>query len=555
MPYKSPWPLLDIPKCNVLSWLYPPGKKVSTDPLWIDATDPSLNLSPAQMLEWIKRLAVGLDKLGLEKGEALMVFTPNHIYVPLAYLCAAGSGRFFSGANPTYTATEVAYQMKNLQAKIVLIHPALLQTGIAAAKEAGIPRDRLFQFTDTECKTVDGVRDWRAIAASVEESRDWQWPNLDGEKALTTVACVNYSSGTTGLPKGVCISHRNLIANSEQTIFNRWQGTGNTPEKFEPERWLCFLPLYHAYSQLFTVNIALRLGITAYVMRSFVFEDFLKYIQKYKITHLQTVPPIIVLLAKRPETSKYDLSSVQNIICGAAPLSRELQNEVSSRFKLAIVQGWGMTETTCAALGIPGFQNELTGSVGHLIPNTEAMLVDDDGKEISKDGEPGEILLKGPQMLIGYWRNEAATKECRTADGWFKTGDVAVCRDNKFWIVDRKKELIKVKGLQVAPAELEAALLENDDVADAAVAGVTVHDEEHPRAYVVLQPDKKGKISEKDIQKWIEPRVARHKRLTGGVKFIDEVPKLPSGKIMRKIMREWAKRDAKELEGDVRPRL
>ena len=294
-------------------------------------------------------------------------------------------------------------------------------------------------------------------------------------------------------------------------------------------------------------------------MKSFVFEDFLKYIQKYKITHLQSVPPILVMLAKRPETKNYDLSTIRNIICGAAPLSRELQNEVSSRFKLAIVQGWGMTETTCAGIGSPGFENDMSGSIGNLLPNTEAKLIDEDGSEVTEEGKPGEMWVRGPQMMMRYWRNEEATKESKTDDGWFKTGDVAIVKgpanDQKFWIVDRKKELIKVKGLQVAPAELEAVLLENDAISDAAVTGVTVNEEEYPRAYVVLQEGSKGKIKEEDIRKWVEPKVAKHKRLEGGVMFVDEVPKLPSGKIMRKVMREWAKRDAKVVQGRLKARL
>jgi acyl-CoA synthetase (AMP-forming)/AMP-acid ligase II len=507
------------------------------------------------MLSWVKRFAVGLDRLGVKQQEAVMVFTPNHLYVPMAYLSAAGSKRFFTGANPIYTVNEVAHQMKAIEAAVVLIHPSLLETGAAAAKQANIPVDRLFIFSDSEHPTTDGIRDWRSMTASESEAESWKWDPLEGDAALKTVAAINFSSGTTGLPKGVCITHRNLIANSAQTIFNKYEGTEYSEQDPGPERWLAFLPLYHAYSQLWTINIACRLQVPVYVMAKFVYEDFLKYIQKYKITTLQLVPPVLIMLAKRPETSKYDISSLNQILCGAAPLKSDLQNEIMERFNVAIVQGWGMTETTCAGIMMPGMTKDLTGSIGYLLPNTEGKIIDEEGNEVTAEDEPGELWLRGPQMLLEYWRNKEATRESKTEDGWFKTGDVAVRKGAKWWIVDRKKELIKVNGLQVAPAELEAVLLEHDDVADAAAVGIVLHGEELPRAYVVLQDRAKGKTTEKDIQDFIAGKVAKHKRLAGGVKFIDEVPKLASGKIVRKLMKEWAKRDAQEMEGKVKARL
>ncbi|KAJ9604490.1 hypothetical protein H2200_011326 [Cladophialophora chaetospira] len=555
MPYSSPYASLDIPKCNILSYLFPPGKTPSNKPLWIDAADTSHSLSAAQMLSWVKRFAVGLDRLGVKQQEAVMVFTPNHLYVPMAYLAAAGSKRFFTGANPIYTANEVSHQMKAIEAAVVLIHPSLLETGIAAAKQANIPTNRLFIFSDSECPTTNGIEDWRSMVVSESEAEAWKWDPLEGEAALSTVAAINFSSGTTGLPKGVCITHRNLIANSSQTIFNKYEGTEYSEQNPGPERWLAFLPLYHAYSQLWTINIACRLQVPVYVMPKFVYEDFLKYIQTFKITTLQLVPPVLVMLAKRPETAKYDLSSLNQILCGAAPLSSELQNEIMERFKVTVLQGWGMTETTCAGIMMPGMVKDLTGSIGYLLPNTEAKLIDDDGKEVTSEGDPGELWLRGPQMLLEYWRNKEATKDSKTDDEWFKTGDVAVLKGGKWWIVDRKKELIKVNGLQVAPAELEAVLLEHEGVADAAAVGITLHGEELPRAYVVLQEQARGKTTEEDIKAFVAGKVARHKRLVGGVKFIDEVPKLASGKIVRKLMKEWAKRDAKEVEGTVRARL
>ncbi|KIV93841.1 hypothetical protein PV10_05026 [Exophiala mesophila] len=558
MPYRSPYPPIDIPKCNILSYLFPSDKPLSEKPLWIDAANPSHSLSPAQMLLWIKRLAAGLDRIGVGESQAILVFTPNHLYVPVAYLAAAGSKRFFTGVNPIYTVGEAALQMKTVSAAVVLVHPSLLDTGVAAAKQANIPADRVFLFSDTPTETTKGIKDWRTLVASEDEARSWQWDPLEGEAALNTIATINFSSGTTGIPKGVCITHRNLIANASQSIHNKYVGTPYSGDRPRPERWLTFLPLYHAYSQLWTINIACKLGFPAYIMSKFVFEDFLKYIQKYRITEMQVVPPIIVMLAKRAETAKYDISSVKRIICGAAPLSGDLQNEVNRRFGLTIGQAWGMTETTCVGIMIPGETDDKTGSIGHLLPNTEAKLVDEEENEIKEPGTPGELWLRGPQMLKAYWNNPQATRDSITAEGWFKTGDVAVCKDNNWWIVDRKKELIKVNGLQVAPAELEAVLLEHPDVADAAAVGMLIHDEERPRAYVVLQPTinaNGNKDFESDIQAFVAARLAKHKHLTGGVVLVDEIPKLASGKIIRKLLKEWAKRDAKALEGTSKPRL
>ena len=394
---------------------------------------------------------MGLDRLGVAEQEAIMIFSPNHLFVPLVYLTAAGSKRYFTGANPGYPANEVAYQIKAVDAAILLIHDTLLETGIAAAKKANISLDRLFVFSDSEhTKTATrGLKDWRSILASEKEAVSWRWDPLDGEVAARTVGVINFSSGTTGLSKGVCITHHNLVANSAQAMFNQYQGTQYCPENPAPERWLAFLPLYHAYSQLFTINIACKLQIPVYIMSTFTFEDFLRHVQRFKITTLQAVPPVLVMMAKRPETAKYDVSSIKHVLCGAAPLSSDLQNEVMERFNMVVCQAFGMSETTCSGIMTPGLSKDLTGSIGYLLPDTDAYLLDEDGKEVTGDGEPGELHLRGPQIMFGYWKNEQATQESKTRDGWLKTGDVAVTRNGKWWIVDRKKELIKVNVSQI----------------------------------------------------------------------------------------------------------
>ncbi|CAG8951394.1 hypothetical protein HYFRA_00007307 [Hymenoscyphus fraxineus] len=555
MPYRSSFPDLDIPQVDILTYLFPPGESPSTTPVWIDSKDTSNSLSPAQLLQWVKRLAVGLDKTGMKKGDVVMIYTPNHIFVPVAYLGIVGAGYAFSGANPVYTLPEMVHQINNTGAQIILAHPLMIKTAVAAAKQVGLSPDRIFQFSDVENPPVEGIPDWRALIGTPSEGEKYTWPRLSPQESINTVATINYSSGTTGLPKGVCVSHYNLIANVEQTCHIKYHGKPFTRETAPPERWIGFLPLYHAYGQLYTILLAVKLNVPVYVMTQFIYTDFLQCIQDRRITHLHLAPPILVMLSKRPETVKYDLSSVTDVLCGAAPLSKNLQNDVSRRFKMQINQGWGMTEVTCGAIGVVGGVNDDSGSVGQLLANTECKLLDDDGREV-KLGEPGEMYIRGPQVCLRYWKNEVATKESISEDRWLRTGDVAVCDERGyFWIVDRKKELIKVNALQVAPAELEAVLLTHPQIADAAVVGITLHNEEWPRAYVAIQEEAKGKITPADIQEWIKPRVAKHKWLVGGVTFVDEVPKLASGKIQRKVMREWAKADREVLERVVRARF
>ncbi|KAI9713964.1 MAG: hypothetical protein M1820_000694 [Bogoriella megaspora] len=555
MPLKSSLPDVETPKLDVLSYLFPADREPSDRPIWIDSQDPQEFLTPRQLLLWVKRFGLGLDNLGIKRGEAVMILTPNHIFVPVAYLGIVGSGRCFSGANPIYTVEEIAYQIEDISASVLLVHHSLIDHAITAARRVGLSKARIFLFSESPNQDINGVKDWRTILGTVEQGQRWQWPRLSPQQSMTTVATVNYSSGTTGPPKGVCISHYNLIANVEQYSVVRY-ATQDEREHHPDEKWCGFLPLYHAYGQLHTILMCIRLDVPVYVMKQFVFEDLLRAIQRFKVTRLQVAPPILVMLNKRPETKKYNLSSIQEILCGAAPLRAELQNDIARRFGLTTIQGWGMTEVTCGAIIIPTWErDDGSGSVGRLIPNMEAKLLDDDDKEVN-DGQPGELHVRGPNICLGYWRNEQATKDTLLSGGWLKTGDVAIVRNGRFWIVDRKKELIKVNALQVAPAELEAALLEHDDVADAAVVGITLsHDEEYPRAYIVLKDESKGKVTASDIHMWSRKRLAKHKWFVGGVSFIEEVPRLASGKIQRKVLRAWSQRDTPEMERQVRPRL
>jgi long-subunit acyl-CoA synthetase (AMP-forming) len=257
--YTSPFPPLSIPKTNLLTYLYPQNTTASSTPLWIDASDPTKCLSPRQALSWVRRLAAGLDALNIPKASVVLIFTPNHIFVPVAYQAIVGSGRIFCGANPAYTQFEIEHQLRDTGAGVVLVHPSLVSTAVKAGKSVGLARDRIFLFsddaTDQHCAAYPSILDWKRMIGSEAEGAAWKWDDMaTGDTAVSTIATVNYSSGTTGMPKGVCCSHYNLVANAEQTIFMRDQGTPHAavPASRPQERWVGFLPLYHAYGTSFS---------------------------------------------------------------------------------------------------------------------------------------------------------------------------------------------------------------------------------------------------------------------------------------------------------------
>ncbi|RDA82899.1 hypothetical protein CP532_4782 [Ophiocordyceps camponoti-leonardi (nom. inval.)] len=541
MPLVSDYPPITVSQTNVLDYLFD-GTSVSDEPLWIDSRRPEHSISIRQGLQWTKRIGLGLQRLGLQRGDVVLICSPNHILMPAAFLGIAGAGFVFTGVNPAYTADEIAHQLSDSTAKIVLAHPSVIDTVLEAAARVGVTRDLIFQFSDQATQGErTGVRDWMTIFASCEQAEAWKWPELEPH----AMAAINYSSGTTGLPKGVCISHSNIIVCVEQHKALMTDVVARARE----ERWICFLPLFHAYGQVISVFFAVSESIPVYVMPKFDPGHFLDVIERRRITTLHLVPPVLVFLSKRLEAYGRDLSSVRVIYCGAAPLSREVQQAAETRLKVQVRQAWGLTEATAGCTMVPPGAHDSAGSVGKLLPSCRAKIVDDDGCEVQV-GQPGELFVRGLNVSLGYWKNEQATRELIDDQGWLRTGDIATCDERGwFYIVDRKKELIKVNAFQVAPAELEAVLLENEHVADAAVVGFKLDEGvERPRAYVVIQGDSRHRLTPQDLHSWVASRVSKHKRLEGGIVFVDEIPKLPSGKIKRKVMRDIAARDALELE-------
>lgn len=504
------------------------------------------------------------------KGDVLALFTPNTIDAPVVIWGTHWAGGVVSPANPAYTVDELTFQLKNSGAKALATQLAVLPVAEQAAKNAGISPDRIMLVGD-ERHPQSKVKHFTSIR-NISGTNRFRKTKVDPRKDLSFLV---YSSGTTGVPKGVRLSHRNIVLNNLQLEAGEgdnlsWNGNADG----KGDRILAFLPFYHIYGEFSPVpesffktrsqlTVKLRTGLnvllhqTAYagyqlvVMQKFDIEKWCSHVQNYRITFSYVVPPVILLLGKHPVVDKYDLSSLRMMNSGAAPLTEDLVEAVYARIKTGIKQGYGLSETSPTTHTQPWSEwRSSVGSVGKLLPNLEAkyMTMPEDGSEPREValGEVGELSLRGENVFLGYHNNDAATADCLSADGWFRTGDVGYQdAQGNFFITDRVKELIKYKGFQVAPAELEGILVNNEAVGDVAVVGMESKEQgtEVPMAFIVRSDKSKasGTSDEQEaanISQWLDGKVAYHKRLRGGVRFVPEIPKSAAGKILRRMLKK-----------------
>ncbi|MCT9141519.1 4-coumarate--CoA ligase family protein [Streptomyces violarus] len=492
-------------------------------PALIDGTD-GTTLSYEQVDRFHRRVAAGLAEAGVRKGDVLALHSPNTIAFPTAFYAATRAGATVTTVHPLATAQEFAKQLTDSAARWIVTVSPLLDIARRAAELAGGVREIFV------CDSATGHRSLIDMLASAAPE-----PVIDIDPA-EDVAALPYSSGTTGTPKGVLLTHRQIATNLAQLDGAIPAGPG--------DRILAVLPFFHIYGLTALMNAPLRKGATVVVLPRFDLEQFLAAIQNHRITGLYVAPPIVLALAKHPAVAQYDLSSLKYILSAAAPLDARLAAACSERLGLPPVgQAYGMTELSPGTHVVPldAMRDAPPGTVGKLIAGTEMRIVslDDPGKDLPA-GESGEILIRGPQVMKGYLGRPVATAAMIDTDGWLHTGDVGHVDDEGWlFVVDRVKELIKYKGFQVAPAELEALLLTHPGIADAAVIG-TYNDDgnEVPHAYVVRQPAATG-LSEAEIMMFVAERVAPYKRIRH-VTFIDGVPRAASGKILRRQLRERA---------------
>ncbi|HJU43641.1 MAG TPA: 4-coumarate--CoA ligase family protein [Vicinamibacterales bacterium] len=469
-------------------------------------------ISYKELLNDIRRVAAGLAARGIGKGDVVSLWSPNLPEWPVAFFGAIRIGAIVHTSNPVSTPEELAFQLADGNAKILITVNALSEKARAAVAESK---------RDIEIITIDPAPGFASLESIMVDAEP---PAVSIDPANDLVA-LPYSSGTTGMPKGVMLTHRNIVAQ-----LNQLDAIENT----EMKALLGVLPFFHIYGQVIILMHGLMRGATIVTMPRFEFEPFLKVLQDWPITSAHIVPPIVVALGKHPAVDNYKFPHLRYLFSGAAPLGPELTEAVEKRLNVKIRQGYGMTEASPAThYTVAG--SERAGAVGLLMPSMECRIIDPEKGTDVVEGQPGEVWVRGPNVMKGYLNNPEATARTVDRDGWLHTGDIGVMdQDGYLTVVDRLKELIKVKGFQVAPAELESLLLKHPKIADVAVIPVADEDcGEVPKAIVVP----KSPLTADEVMEFLLPHVAHYKRVRH-VAFVDAIPKSPSGKILRRILVE-----------------
>ncbi|MEM7344971.1 MAG: 4-coumarate--CoA ligase family protein [Chloroflexota bacterium] len=512
MIFTSSFPTIEIPDMTLTEFTLQQAEALADKPAIIDGTS-GRTITYGQLSGAIKLVGSSLSQRGFKKGDVFAIYSPNVPEYAVIFHAVASIGGINTTINPLYTAEELTHQLNDAKAKYLLTIPMFLDKALEAANNSGV--EEVFVFGE-----ADGATPFATLMQS-----DGQLPDVDIDPAKDLVV-LPYSSGTTGLSKGVMLTHQNIVANVTQTSHGNLVG--------ESDKVIAILPFFHIYGMVVILTYALHKGATVVTMPRFDLEQFLQIMQDQEISYAPLVPPIVLALAKHPLVDKYDLSKLEMITSGAAPLSEDLAGACAQRLGCLVGQGYGLTETSPVTHIAPRNADQIKwAAAGLLISNTECKVADLNTGEALGAGQEGEIWIRGPQVMQGYLNNPEATADCIDSDGFFHTGDIGYAdEEGYFYVVDRLKELIKYKGMQVAPAELEGILLSNPAIADAAV--IPSPDEEAgdiPKAFVVL----KGEITADEIMAFVAEQVAPHKKIRR-VEIVDEIPKSASGKILRRIL-------------------
>jgi 4-coumarate--CoA ligase len=512
MIHRSKWADVAVPDLGISEYVFAGLAGREAQPALIDGISGRV-LTGAALIEGARRFAGGLAARGIGPGNVVALMAPNCPEFAVVFYGCALAGATITTVNPTYTAAELRHQLTDSRAVLLVVPPPLLPLAAEAAGGTGVAE------TVALAGEGAGATSWADMLSAAPIGQV-------GLDPATAIVALPYSSGTTGLPKGVMLTHRNLVANAVQVAAVLDTRPGDVT--------LAVLPFFHIYGMEVLMHLQLSRGAAVVTLPRFDLAAALGLVARHRMRHLFVVPPVVLALARHPLVDQHDLSSLELVISGAAPLGPDLTRACAARLGCEVAQGYGMTEASpvthfSRASGTP------PGASGELIPNTEARIVDPEtGRDVAPGAE-GELWVRGPQVMAGYLDNPEATARTITPDGWLRTGDLARVDDAGFlWLLDRVKELIKVKGFQVAPAELEGLLLAHPGVADCAVIGrPDAEAGEVPVAFVVRRHEI---VTEAEVMDHIAGQVAHYKALQA-VHFIDSVPKSPSGKILRRLLR------------------
>ncbi|HKE26135.1 MAG TPA: AMP-binding protein [Bryobacteraceae bacterium] len=505
MTFRSPWHAVQSPFTSVCEAVWAAARDQPEKPALIEA-DSGHSLTYAQLANGADRVAAGLARAGLATGQGVAVALPNSINFALAWFGATRAGGWVVPLNPLYTVAELEQQIRDSGARLLIAAPDRAHDLAGVVEQVFAPGSRWNELT--EC----------------------QDPPPDVRMSPQDLAAMPYSSGTTGKPKGVMLTHGNICANIEQ--FVALAGIGREDVVVN------MFPLYHVGGLNGVLNTVLAVGGTIVLMRRFDLEGWLTLIEKHCGTYIIIPPPVAVAVAKSPMWDRFRLNSLRNAACGAAPLGADMQKAFEERTGLVLRQVWGMSEGTAVVSCDSGEPSERRfGSCGRLAPGIEAQVVDIVSQSELGPAETGEIWLRGPNIMQGYWRHPTATSETMAGDGWMRTGDIGYFDSQGYvYLVDRLKEMIKYNAQQVAPAELEDVIQTHPAVLDAAVVGAPDESAgEIPMAFVV--PKTGAVLDAADLMNYVAIRVAPHKKIRA-VEFVDAIPKTTSGKILRRVLKD-----------------
>ncbi|MFI5501060.1 AMP-binding protein [Nocardia asteroides] len=525
MSFASPHPPVSIPDAGLYEFLFAGLNSDERDRTALIAAETDAPLSYRELLVAVDALAGELVAGGVRTGDVVALLCPNTPGFVVAFHAILRAGATVTTVNVLATDAEVSKQLTAATARKLVTVPDLLDTAREAVRYAGLDDEAIVVLDD-----VDRAPVHRAAALLLDES-------APGER----VAVLPFSSGTTGVPKAVVLTHRNLVANLAQIA--------PLLDLQDDDVVLAVLPFFHIYGMTVLMNASLAARSRIVTMARFDLVGFLDAIQRHRITYAFIAPPVALALAKHPLVDSYDLSSLRILVSGAAPLEEELGQAVTRRLGVPIVQGFGMTELSPVShlvpiadggISIAGYRAPVAAS-GWPVPNTVVKLIDPLTSEeinLPTDGlsQPGELCVQGPNVMAGYLSNPQATADTIDSEGFLHTGDLArVDPTGCLYIIDRIKELIKYKGYQVAPAELEALLLTHPAISDAAVIGVPGADgEEVPKAFVVAADPS---LTADEVIAFVAAQVAPYKKVRA-VQFLTAIPKSAAGKILRKDLRD-----------------